>query len=84
MTRYLLDTNIISNLVKPVPSVSLMEWMGTRNDEELFIASLTVAEIKRGIFEMPRGKKKHRPPRCVVFGTGRAAGSLRRQDPLVR
>jgi len=58
VTRYLLDTNIISNLVKPAPSGSLMEWMGTRNDEELFIASLTVAEIKRGIFEMPRGKKR--------------------------
>ncbi|WP_079210772.1 PIN domain-containing protein [Brucella pituitosa] len=58
MTRYLLDTNIISNIVKPVPSTSLIEWMARRRDEELFIASLTIAEIKRGIFEMPRGKKR--------------------------
>ncbi|MGV2981860.1 VapC toxin family PIN domain ribonuclease, partial [Camelimonas sp. ID_303_24] len=58
MTRYLLDTNIISNIVKPAPSASLMHWMRNRRDEELFIASLTVAEIKRGIFEMPRGKKR--------------------------
>ncbi|MBK5568952.1 PIN domain-containing protein [Ensifer sp. SSB1] len=58
MTRYLLDTNIISNIVKPAPSQFLIEWMAERRDEELFIASLTVAEIKRGIFEMPRGKKR--------------------------
>ncbi len=58
MTRYLLDTNIISNLVKPKPSESLMEWMAAQQDEDLFIASLTIAEIRRGILEKPRGKKR--------------------------
>lgn len=58
MTRYLLDTNIISNVIKPAPSEPLMAWMGARRDEELFIASLTVAEIRRGILEKPRGRKR--------------------------
>ena len=58
MTRYLLDTNIISNVVKPQPSESLLTWMSTQRDEDLFIASLTVAEIRRGILEKPRGKKR--------------------------
>lgn len=58
MTRYLLDTNIISNIVKPQPSESLMEWMAAQQDEDLFIASLTIAEIRRGILEKPRGKKR--------------------------
>ncbi len=58
MTRYLLDTNIISNLVKSKPSDSLLGWMAARRDEDLFIASLTVAEIRRGILEKPRGKKR--------------------------
>lgn len=58
MTRYLLDTNIISNIVKPQPSDSLLAWMSTQRDEDLFIASLTVAEIRRGILEKPRGKKR--------------------------
>lgn len=58
MTRYLLDTNIISNVVKPEPSESLLAWMSTQRDEDLFIASLTVAEIRRGILEKPRGKKR--------------------------
>ena len=56
--RYLLDTNIISNVVKPRPSQGLLTWMATRQDEELYIASLTVAEIRRGILEKPRGKKR--------------------------
>ena len=58
MTRYLLDTNIISNVVKPRPSEALLAWMGARQDEDLFIASLTVAEIRRGILEKPKGKKR--------------------------
>lgn len=58
MTRYLLDTNIISNVVKPQPSESLLAWWAEQRDEDLFIASLTVAEIRRGILEKPRGKKR--------------------------
>ena len=58
MTRYLLDTNIISNVVKPQPSEALLAWMGARKDEDLFIASLTVAEIRRGILEKPKGRKR--------------------------
>ena len=58
MTRYLLDTNIISNVVKPRPSESLLAWWAAQRDEDLFIASLTVAEIRRGILEKPRGKKR--------------------------
>lgn len=58
MTRYLLDTNIISNIVKPVPSAPLMAWMAERADEDLFISSLTVAEIRRGVLERTAGRKR--------------------------
>ncbi|MER9031857.1 type II toxin-antitoxin system VapC family toxin [Mesorhizobium sp. M0674] len=58
MTRYLLHTNIISNVIKPAPSGSLLAWMGAQKDEDLFIASLTVAEIRRGILKKPKGKKR--------------------------
>jgi toxin FitB len=58
VTRYLLDTNIISNVTKPSPSAALIAWMEDREDEDLFISSLTVAEICRGILEKPAGKKR--------------------------
>lgn len=58
MTRYLLDTNIISNATKPAPSDRLLNWMAEQIDEDLFIASLTVAEIRRGVLEKPAGRKR--------------------------
>jgi predicted nucleic acid-binding protein len=58
LTRYLLDTNIISNVIKPLPSEPLLAWMTEQTDESLFIASLTLAEIRRGILEKPAGRKR--------------------------
>lgn len=56
--RYLLDTNILSNVVKPSPSPSLLAWLAEQRDADLFIAALTVAEIRRGILETPAGKRR--------------------------
>ena len=56
--RYLLDTNIISNIITPAPSESLLAWMSEQDDEDLFIASLTLAEIRRGVLEKPAGKRR--------------------------
>lgn len=58
MMRYLLDTNIISDAIKPLPSQPLLEWMSEQTDESLFISSLSLAEIWRGILEKPAGKKR--------------------------
>jgi predicted nucleic acid-binding protein len=58
VTRYLLDTNIISQVTKPVPSASLIAWMAEQSDQNLFIASFTLAEIRRGLLEKPTGKKR--------------------------
>ncbi|MBY5547398.1 type II toxin-antitoxin system VapC family toxin [Rhizobium leguminosarum] len=59
MMRYLLDTNILSNVTKPAPSEPLLAWMAVQTDTDLFISSLTVAEIRRGVLEKPAGKKRH-------------------------
>ena len=48
MIRYLLDTNIISALVGPLPPEPLVAWMATRHDAEIWL----------GILQMPRGKKR--------------------------
>jgi len=58
VSRHLLDTNIISNATKPMPSAALLAWMARQADEDLYISSLTVAEIRRGILEKPAGKKR--------------------------
>ena len=60
MSRYLLDTSIISNVTKPAPSQSLLDWLAEQVDENLFISSLTIAEIWRGVLERPIGRKRDR------------------------
>lgn len=57
--RFLLDTNIISNVIKPRPSEALLAWMAEQADQDLYIASLTVAEIRRGVLEKPAGKRRN-------------------------
>lgn len=58
MTRYLLDTNILSNVTKPAPSPALTDWLADQIDTDLFISSLSLAEIHRGILEKPAGRKR--------------------------
>lgn len=57
--RYLLDTNIIRNVAKPSPSPKLLAWMAEQDDDDLFIVSLTMAEIRRGILEKPAGRRRN-------------------------
>jgi predicted nucleic acid-binding protein len=57
--RYLLDTNIISDVTKPTPSGALLAWMAEQADEDLFISSLTLAEIRRGVLETPAGRRRN-------------------------
>ena len=58
MTRYLLDTNIISEALKPRPSASIAGWLQSQADTDLYIAALTVAEIWRGVLTTPGGRRR--------------------------
>ena len=58
MSRFLLDTNIISDATKVSPSPSLVSWMSGQMDADLFISALSLAEIRRGILQKPRGAKR--------------------------
>ena len=58
MTRYLLDTNIISEALKPRPSPKVAGWLQGQDDTDLFIAALTIAEIWRGVLTTPGGRRR--------------------------
>lgn len=66
MTRYLLDTDIISYVVKHRESESLLPRMSMQHDEDLFIASLTIAEIRRGILEKTAWREARHPRQLVL------------------
>ncbi len=58
--NYLLDTCVISEIVKPAPSSRVMMWINSIPSERLFLCSLTIGEIRRGLTKLPESKKKER------------------------
>ena len=58
MTRYLLDTNILSEATRPAPAPAIATWLADQPDTDLFIAAFTLGELKRGILGLPTGRKR--------------------------
>jgi predicted nucleic acid-binding protein len=56
----LLDTNVVSEAMKPEPHPSVRDWLDAQAAETLFLSSVTVAELMFGIGALPRGKRKDR------------------------
>ena len=48
-SRYLLDTNVVSELRKPRPHGAVVAWLDSIDDAQLFLSALTLAEIQAGI-----------------------------------
>lgn len=60
MKNYLLDTNIISELIKPTPSTIVMQWLLAQPETSLFLSSITIAEIVRGGIRLKESKKRNK------------------------
>jgi hypothetical protein len=56
--RILLDTNILSELVRPKPSTEVQNWIGQQQNASYFVTAITRAEILLGIALLPRGKRR--------------------------
>ncbi|KQT07202.1 MAG: type II toxin-antitoxin system VapC family toxin [Bradyrhizobium sp.] len=56
----LLDTNVVSEAMKPDPHPSVRDWLDAQAAETLFLSSVAVAELLFGIGALPRGKRKDR------------------------
>ncbi len=54
----ILDTNVLSELMRPKPSASVMAWIARQPEAELFTTSITEAEIFYGIEMLPKGKRR--------------------------
>jgi len=53
-----LDTNVISEIMKALPSARVMQWWSQQQSGELFTTTVSVAEILYGIEILPRGKRR--------------------------
>jgi predicted nucleic acid-binding protein len=53
-----LDTNVISELMRPQTDESVLGWVDAQGQDELFVTAITVGEISYGIARLPDGKRK--------------------------
>ena len=51
--KYLLDTCVISELSKKRPHPAALRWLQERDDLELYVSSVTVGELRKGIERLP-------------------------------
>ena len=55
---YLLDTNVISELVAPQPNVNVVRWIESIAPESVFLSVITVGELRRGIEKLRDSRSK--------------------------
>ena len=56
----LLDTNVVSEAMKPTPDEAVRAWLDEQAAETLYLSSVTVAELMFGVGALPKGKRKGR------------------------
>jgi hypothetical protein len=56
----LLDTNVISELMRGKPSPTVLDWFGQHDAVQLYISAITEAELRTGIAILPAGPRRDR------------------------
>jgi predicted nucleic acid-binding protein len=65
--KYLLDTCVISELIKKNPSHRVVKWVAENDESNLYISVITIGEIHKGIEKLPAGKKKEKLHQWVKY-----------------
>lgn len=63
--NFLLDTNAVSEWVKPRPNVGLMRWMESVDEDRVFLSVISLAELRYGVERMPNGTRRSRLERWL-------------------
>jgi predicted nucleic acid-binding protein len=58
VSGFLLDTNVISELVKPRPEANVTAWLECTDESLLYLSVLTIGEIRRGIAVLPQSRRR--------------------------
>jgi predicted nucleic acid-binding protein len=53
-----LDTNVVSEPLRPVPDVRVINWIDAQPLETLYLSAITVAELRAGLAQLPVGKRR--------------------------
>lgn len=72
-----LDTNIVSELMRSAPHVNVATWLATQDPLQLATTSITIAEIQRGLARLPKGKRRSDLiKRFIAFAEAAFSGRL--------
>jgi predicted nucleic acid-binding protein len=55
---WLLDTCVITELVRPRPKASVVRWVQERDEDALFLSVITIGELEKGIAKLPDSTKR--------------------------
>lgn len=53
-----LDANVLSELMRPAPYVTVTKWVATQSAASLFTTTITQAEILHGVLLLPKGRRR--------------------------
>lgn len=53
-----LDTNVVSEFMKPEPAPAVQAWLNEQVAQTLYLTSVTLAELRFGIGALPAGKRR--------------------------
>ena len=56
----LLDTNVISELMRAEPAQAVLDWFAKHDAADLFISAVTEAELRTGVAILPEGQRRDR------------------------
>ncbi len=65
--KYLLDTCVLSELIKKNPNQKVVKWISGNDESNLFISVLTIGEIHKGIEKLQESKKKEKLHQWVNY-----------------
>ncbi|HEY6249364.1 MAG TPA: type II toxin-antitoxin system VapC family toxin [Candidatus Angelobacter sp.] len=57
---FLLNTNVISEPLRPHPDSNVITWLASADEDRLFISVVTLAELHSGVERLPAGAKRRR------------------------
>ncbi len=57
---FLLDTNVISEWVRPQPEPNVVAWLAAVDEDEVFLSVVSFAELRRGVELLPAGRRRDR------------------------
>ena len=54
----ILDTNVVSEPLKPKPATVVLEWLDRQAPETLYITTISLAELQAGVEALPMGRRR--------------------------